>query len=128
MNTLPIEDIIKLQPKGLITIPKKLRTLTGLQESAMVRVRAENQRIIIEPVQITPFPTHSYTDKEINEFQRTDRNKSMADKTTSTATDTLQTLVDRLSGSIDLSKHPVWKSDRAIKTFVRNIRNEWNKR
>lgn len=67
------EDIIKIQPKGLITIPKKIRTKVGIEENSMVRVKEERGRIVIEPVYTLPYPVRRYTEKEIKEFIELDQ-------------------------------------------------------
>ena len=67
MQQLPLEEIVKIQPKGLITIPKKFRT--GLfEENGLARVRKEKGRLILEPVRTLPYPVRSYTKEDIKEF------------------------------------------------------------
>ena len=68
MQTTPFEDIVKLQPKGLITIPKKIRDSVGIAERGLLRIRADRGKITIEPVRTLPYPVRSYTDKELAEF------------------------------------------------------------
>lgn len=68
MQTLPIEDIIKVQLKGLLMIPKKMRDSVGVVERGFVRIRADQGKITIEPVRTLPYPVRSYTDKELAEF------------------------------------------------------------
>lgn len=68
MQTIPLEDIIKIQAKGLITIPKKMRDTIGVVERSLVRLRADQGKITIEPVRTLPYPVRSYTDKELAEF------------------------------------------------------------
>lgn len=68
MQTIPIEDIIKIQPKGVITIPKKARLAAGLTDNSLARVRVDRGRLFIEPVTTLPYPVRQYTDKEIDEF------------------------------------------------------------
>lgn len=68
MQTIPMEDIIKMQPKGLITIPKKLRKSVGLTERSLLRIKADNGKITLEPVRTLPYPVRSYTDEELVEF------------------------------------------------------------
>ncbi|MCJ7740715.1 hypothetical protein MUP32_05400 [Candidatus Microgenomates bacterium] len=76
MQTIPFEEIIKVQPKGLLTIPKKLRDAVGLEERGLVRVRKDKGRLILEPVRTLSYPVRSYSDKEINEFLALDREDS----------------------------------------------------
>lgn len=68
MQQVPLEDIIKIQAKGLITIPKKMRDTIGVVERSLVRLRADQGKITIEPVRTLPYPVRSYTDEEIDEF------------------------------------------------------------
>jgi bifunctional DNA-binding transcriptional regulator/antitoxin component of YhaV-PrlF toxin-antitoxin module len=67
MQQITLEEIVKIQPKGLFTIPKKFRT--GLfEENGLARVRKEKGRLILEPVRTLPYPVRSYTESEIKEF------------------------------------------------------------
>ena len=68
MQTIPIEDIIMSQPKGVITIPKKIRDSVGVVERGLLRIRADGGKITIEPIRTLPYPIRSYTDAEIDEF------------------------------------------------------------
>ena len=68
--------IVRVQSKGLITIPKEYREEIGLEESDFVRVRKKAQQIIIEPVRVLPYPVRSYTKKEIDEFLKLDEKES----------------------------------------------------
>ena len=68
MQLSTADEIIKVQPKGLITIPKKLRESVGLSDRSLVRISTDKGRLIIEPVRALPYPVRSYTDKELDEF------------------------------------------------------------
>ncbi len=76
MQTLPIEDIIKMQPKGTMTIPKKLRQQAGFTDRGLVRVKAQKGKITLEQVYTTPYPVRTFTDEEINEWLELDRTDS----------------------------------------------------
>lgn len=76
MQLLPLEDIIKMQPKGLVTIPKKFRESIGIAENDLVRVRTDRGRLTIEPVRTLPYPVRSYTDSEVREFIELDKKES----------------------------------------------------
>jgi bifunctional DNA-binding transcriptional regulator/antitoxin component of YhaV-PrlF toxin-antitoxin module len=62
------EEIIKILPKGIMTIPIKFRTELGFTEPGLARVKKEGKRLIIEPVYTVPYPIRTYSDKEIDEF------------------------------------------------------------
>ncbi len=68
MQTATAEEIVRILPKGIMTIPKKMRTSVGLAENGLARVREEKGRLIIEPIYTLPYPVRQYTDKEIEEF------------------------------------------------------------
>ena len=69
------EIIVKIQPKGLFTIPKKLRA--GLfEENGFARVRKEKRRLVIEPVRMLSYPVRSYTNDEIDEFLNLDQEEA----------------------------------------------------
>jgi len=74
-NTL--EEIIKVLPKGLITIPKKLRQSVGLRENGLARIKKEKGKLVIEPVTVVPYPVRTYSDEEIKEFLETDRKEGL---------------------------------------------------
>lgn len=72
MQNIVFEDIIKVQPRGNLTIPKKLRKSIGIDKNSLVRVIRDKGRLIIEPVRALPYPVRSYKDKEIDEFVKLD--------------------------------------------------------
>lgn len=72
------EDIVKMQPKGLLTIPKRFREELGFEEDGLVRVKQEKGRIVLEPVRILDYPVRSYTKEEIDEFFKLDRKETKA--------------------------------------------------
>lgn len=69
-------DIVKILPKGLITIPKRLRVELGFVENGLARVKKDKGRLVVEPVRTLPYPVRSYTDKEIAEFLALDAKES----------------------------------------------------
>lgn len=75
MQTLS-SKYIKVQAKGVITIPRKLRKRTGLADNSLARIREEKGKIIIEPVRVLPYPVRSYTQKEVAEFFSLDEKTS----------------------------------------------------
>lgn len=70
------EDIIKIQPKGLLTIPKKIRNKVGIDENSLVRIKEEKGRVVIEPIYTLPYPVRSYTEEDIKEFLRLDQKEA----------------------------------------------------
>ena len=77
MQLIPIiEEIVRIQAKGLITIPKRLRRDLGFTENSLARFKKEKGRLIIEPVRTLPYPVRSYTDQEVEEFLRLDAKES----------------------------------------------------
>lgn len=76
MQQIMAEDIVKMQPKGLLTIPKRFREELGFEEDSLVRVREEKGRIVLEPVRVLDYPVRSYTKEEINEFLALDRKET----------------------------------------------------
>lgn len=76
MPQLIQEEIIRLQPKGLLTIPKKLRQELGFEENGLARVRKKGRSLVIEPVRTLPYPVRSYTNKEIEEFLALDKEEA----------------------------------------------------
>ncbi len=68
-------DIIRIQKKGLVTLPKKMRDAVGLEENGYARITKEGKKIILEPVRID-YPVRSYTEKEVDDFITTDREET----------------------------------------------------
>lgn len=66
-------NLVKILPKGLITIPKKLRQDIGLEENGLARIKKEGKRLILEPVNIVSYPLRDYSTSEINNFMKEDR-------------------------------------------------------
>ncbi len=58
------QTIIKVQNKGLITLPKNIRQELGIVEQAYVQIITKKGKAIIEPVSILPYSVRSYTDKD----------------------------------------------------------------
>lgn len=67
------ENIIKVLPKGLVTIPKKWRDELGLSENGLVRIRKEGRRLVIEPVSVVGYTLRDYSQEEIKQFIKEDR-------------------------------------------------------
>lgn len=61
------QEIIKIQPRGLITIPRRFRD-RDFGENSFLRVKREGGRLVLEPVQVIGYPARNYTDQEIGEF------------------------------------------------------------
>ena len=69
------QSIVRILPRGVITIPRELRD-SGFGENSFVRVKKENRRLVLEPVQIIGYPVRSYTDEEVGEFFALDDRES----------------------------------------------------
>ena len=76
MQLSTYEEIAKLQPKGLLTIPKKFREGLGFTENNLVRLKADRGRLIVEPVKTLPYPVRTYTDRNLEEFFALDDEES----------------------------------------------------
>lgn len=72
------DEIVKIQPRGLFTIPKKLRIRLGLSDNSLAKVKEEKGKLIIEPVRTLPYSVRSYTDANIREFIELDKKESAA--------------------------------------------------
>lgn len=72
MQPLIQEELVKLQAKGLITIPKKFREELGLEENSLIRIKKDKDKLTIEPVRTLPYRVRSYTNEEIEEFFKLD--------------------------------------------------------
>ena len=66
-------NLVKILPKGLVTIPKKLRQDIGLEENGLARIKKEGKRLILEPVNVVSYPLREYPVQEIKQFIKEDR-------------------------------------------------------
>lgn len=76
MQQISIEEIVKVQSKGLVTIPKKLRQRLGLEENGLIKLKEEKGRLVIEPLRTMPYPVRSYTEKDLKEFIELDKKET----------------------------------------------------
>lgn len=67
------ESVIKILPKGLVTIPKKWREELGLDENGLARIRKEGKRLVLEPVSVVGYLLREYSREEIKQFIKEDR-------------------------------------------------------
>jgi len=75
------EEIAKIQPRGILTIPKKLRRSMGLADNTFVKISGNKYRLVIEPIRVLPYPVRSYNDNEIKDFFDLDAQESKRLKT-----------------------------------------------
>ena len=66
-------NLVKILPKGLVTIPKKLRQDIGFEENGLARIKKEGKRLILEPVNVVSYPLREYSIQEIKQFIKEDR-------------------------------------------------------
>ena len=76
MQTLVFEEIIKLQSRGVLTIPKKFREALNFRDNSIVKLRKDKYRLIIEPLRTLPYPVRNYTDKDLKDFFEFDKKES----------------------------------------------------
>ena len=76
MQQLIQDEIIKLQSRGTLTIPKKFRKSLGLEENSLVRIRKDQWRLVVEPIRTLPYPVRSYTNEDLEEFFELDAKES----------------------------------------------------
>ena len=76
MQTVSYEEIIKIQPRGVFTVPKKLRE-NLFDEDGVAKITRMGRKLIIEPVRTLPYPIRSYTNSEVEEFFKLDEKDSI---------------------------------------------------
>lgn len=70
----PQSEWIKILNKGIITIPKKMRTQIGIQEGDMAKISLQENKIVIEAQDKIAFSQfRTFTDKEINIWIKEDK-------------------------------------------------------
>ena len=70
------QQIVKVQEKGLITIPIAFREALGLKKDSFAKIYKENGKLILEPVSMLSYSVRSYTNEEIGDFVNLDRKES----------------------------------------------------
>ena len=68
-----MQTLVRVQSKGLITLPKKIRDEVGFQENSHLKITTENGRVILEPAKTFSSPIRVYTDEEIAQFLEDDK-------------------------------------------------------
>lgn len=78
MNTAinDYQEIIQIQSRGNITIPKPFRS-EGFDEKSYIRMRKMNGKLVLEPVQIVGYPVRKYLNTEVDEFFDLDDKESL---------------------------------------------------
>lgn len=80
MQQIAFEEIIKLQPKGVLTVPKKMRE--GLfDDMGIAKITRLGGKLIIEPVRTLSYPVRSYTDSDLKDFFELDEKETKKLKT-----------------------------------------------
>lgn len=74
------EEIVKMQPRGYLTIPSKFRQDWNLTDG-LIRITKKQSSLVLEPIRVLPYPVRSYTDLEIKEFLAEDAKESKELKT-----------------------------------------------
>lgn len=69
----PSENIVKILPKGLVTIPKNMREELGFEENSLARIRKIGRKLILEPVSVISYPLRDYSKEEIKRFIKEDK-------------------------------------------------------
>lgn len=76
MQPMIHEDIVKLQERGILTIPRSIRTVMGLEKNSLIRIRQDRSRLILEPVRVLPYLARSYRSDDLEEFFELDAKES----------------------------------------------------
>lgn len=63
-----VEPLVQLSPRGQVTLPAGLRRSLGLRAGDAFRVRVDDGRVVLEPVEVVPIEL--YDDERIAEFER----------------------------------------------------------
>ncbi len=63
-----VEPLVHLSPRGQVTLPAGLRRSLGLRAGDAFRVRIDDGRVVLEPVEVVA--TELYDDERMSEFER----------------------------------------------------------
>ena len=69
------EEIVKMQPRGLLTIPRRFRG-ESFGGNSFVKVKKIRGGLILEPVTILGYAARKYTDSEVDEFFELDEKET----------------------------------------------------
>ena len=61
------DHLVQLSPRGRLTLPASLRRSLGLRVGDAFRVRLDDGRLVLEPVEVVPIEL--YEDERISEFE-----------------------------------------------------------
>lgn len=76
-----LEEIVKVQNKGLVTIPKNFRDDLGFEENGLARIKKVKGALVMEPVRMLSYKVRSYKDKDLDEFFKLDEEETKNLKT-----------------------------------------------
>lgn len=76
MQILSYEKIVRIQSKGLITIPKRFRLDLGFEENGLIKLIKRNGSLVLQPIRTLSYPVRSYSEDEIQEFFNLDKKES----------------------------------------------------
>lgn len=62
------QTLVKVQSKGLITIPKEYRKSLRIDDNGFVRIKKLKGVLIVEPVRTLSYPVRSYNEEEVEGF------------------------------------------------------------
>jgi AbrB family looped-hinge helix DNA binding protein len=62
-----MENIVSINQRGVLTLPKDIRVRYGLEEGGQIVVEETDDGILLRPA-IT-FPIESYSDERVKEFE-----------------------------------------------------------
>ncbi|MDD2934857.1 MAG: AbrB/MazE/SpoVT family DNA-binding domain-containing protein [Candidatus Pacebacteria bacterium] len=61
-----MNKLLKVQSKGVITIPKEIREVLGLEEGDFLEISFKNEKIILEPIQVINKELQEKVFKQLN--------------------------------------------------------------
>jgi AbrB family looped-hinge helix DNA binding protein len=70
------QDIVKVQKKGLITIPNAFRENLGLEPGSLARITKVKGRLLVEQLTTPPYKVRSYKESEIKDCLALDKKES----------------------------------------------------
>ena len=77
-NVENMNAILKVNSRGTMTLPKKLRTALGVGDGGTLMCSYQGCDVVLQPTKI--YPIEMYTDERIAEFDQADREIGDVDK------------------------------------------------
>jgi len=64
---------VQIGSKGVLVLPKSLRTIAGLDDGSFVNASVIMGKIVLEPARVVSYPVRQYSNEDIDSFLEEDK-------------------------------------------------------